>query len=75
MFEFFEVKECDIRDYVCHFRFDDRFFTLTGFITGNDSVGYRVFLSKKSDFNTYNVKAAVMEHFSKHYGLNIKEAF
>lgn len=64
-FEFFVMPKCDINGYVCHFKKEDKFMSLSGFVTKDTNGTYHVFISKKSSFNEYNVKEAVLNGIKK----------
>ena len=58
-FDIFVIDNCNIQGYVCHFRREDRYLTLTGFVTKDTTGKLHVFISKKSAFNDFNIKEAV----------------
>lgn len=64
-FDIFVMQQCDIQGYVCHFRKEDRFMNISGFVTKDSAGKLHVFISKKSAFNEYNIKEAVINAINK----------
>lgn len=58
-FEIFTMPNNDIANYVCHFRHEDRYCKVTGFVTKNKDGSLNTIISKKSAFNEFNIKEAV----------------
>lgn len=64
-FDIFVVDKCDIQGYVCHFKKEDRFMNLSGFVTKDTTGKFHVFLSKKCAFNEFNIKESVVNAVTK----------
>lgn len=68
--EFFTLDNCDIKDYITHFKFSNAFLSLMGFITGSSDEGYRIIVSgKKVDLNEFNIKLLIGKQFKEKMGL------
>lgn len=68
--EFFTIKDCDIKDYITHFKFTNSFLSVMGFITGSSDEGYRIIVSgKKVELNEFNIKSLIGKQFQEKMGL------
>ena len=68
--EFFTLDQCDIKDYITHFKFTCSLFSVIGFITGSSDSGYRIIVSgKKVDLNEFNIKSIISEDFKEKMGI------
>lgn len=68
--EFFTLDNCDIKDYITHFKFTNAFLSVMGFITGSSDEGYRIIVSgKKVELNEFNIKSLIGKQFQEKMGL------
>lgn len=64
----YKIDNCDIDGYVCHFRQEDKYSTVSGFVTCRNGA-YSAFISKKSSFNEYNIKESAINEAKKAFKL------